>query len=468
MRTMHADMLENVPFDALEVGSSAQMSRVLTRRDIELLAAASGDAGPEAADEDAGAHEFSWQSVWPIGLVSTLICTRLPGPGTECLEERLCFGRPAMLGDSVSVTVTVAEKRAEDHRVVLDCLCCNAAGETLLSGQWTVRAPTESLRLRQQDLPRIDIRPRDHFEDAMARCRAFGRLPTAVVHPVDAKVIEAVADAVEEGLIEPVLIGPAERIRAAIAESRIDAPDWRIVDVEHSHAAAARAAELAACGEVQALMKGALHTDELLAAVVPKAAGLRTERRISHVYLINVPTYHKPLMITDAAINIAPDLAEKADICQNAIELWRVLFPDAERKPKVALLSAVETVTARMPSTVDAAALCKMADRGQIVGGELDGPLAFDNAINAEAVRDKHIVSDVAGDADILVVPNIEAGNALAKQLIFFGDADAAGIVLGARVPIILTSRADSLRTRLLSCGVAMALAAARRDGRIK
>ena len=309
---------------------------------------------------------------------------------------------------------------------------------------------------------------KDHYKDALEKCRKFGTLKVAVVHPVKANVIDAVAEAAEEKLIVPILIGPQARIQEAIKESGADAKDWQIIDTEHSHAAAAKAVEMAVRGEVGAIMKGSLHTEELLEAIVPSSAGLRTERRISHVYIMDVPTYHKPLMITDAAINIAPNLEQKADICQNAIDAWHVLFNHKHGDPKVAILSATEEVTSRIPSTIDAAALCKMADRGQIREGRLDGPLAFDNAISPQAAKDKNIQSDVAGDADILLVPDIEAGNALAKQLIFLGNADAAGIVLGARVPIILTSRADSKRTRLFSCGVAMALAAARQEGTIK
>lgn len=308
---------------------------------------------------------------------------------------------------------------------------------------------------------------RDHYDDIIDSYGKLGPIKVAVVHPVSGNVIEAVMEAVRENLIDPVLIGPEEKIKTACGTCKIEWKNFTIINTEHSHEAAAKAAELAAKGEVGAIMKGSLHTDELLAAIVSSSAGLRTERRISHAYIMNVSTYHKPLIITDAAINIAPTLEQKADICRNAIDLWRVLFGD-KRKPKVALLSAVETVTSTIPSTIDAASLCKMADRGQITGGDLDGPLAFDNAINKEAVEQKGITSSVAGDADILVVPNLETGNALAKQMIFFSNAAAAGIVLGARVPIILTSRSDSTRTRLLSCCVALALSRARNEGKIK
>ena len=307
----------------------------------------------------------------------------------------------------------------------------------------------------------------DQYQQILNLCRPLPPVTTAVVHPVKANVLEAVADAIEEELITPVLIGPAKKIMAAAAESRIDISDCEIIDVEHSHAAAAKAAELAAVGRVQTIMKGSLHTDELLGAIVRPDAGLRTERRISHAFLMSIPSYPKPFIITDAAVNIVPDLADKADIVQNAVDLWRVVF-GFDKRPKVGVLAAVETVNPKMIATIDAAALCKMADRGQITDAIIDGPLAFDNAISAAAAKEKGIISPVAGDVDILLVPDIESGNMLAKQLIFLGGADSAGIVLGARVPIILTSRADGLRARLLSCALAVLVAAARQAGQLK
>lgn len=290
---------------------------------------------------------------------------------------------------------------------------------------------------------------------------------TAIVHPVKANVIAAAGQAARAGLTVPVLVGPAARIVAAAREAAVDISGWEIVDAEHSHAAAAKAAELAAGRHVAAIAKGSLHTDELLGAIVRADAGLRTERRISHCYLMSIATYPKPFIITDAAVNILPDLAVKADIVANAVDLWRAVFGDA-RPPKVAVLAAVETVNPKMQATLDAAALCKMADRGQIENCLIDGPLAFDNAISIEAARQKGIVSPVAGDADILLVPDIEAGNMLAKQLTFLSGAEAAGLVLGARVPVVLTSRADDERSRLLSAALASLVAEARAKGRLK
>ena len=290
------------------------------------------------------------------------------------------------------------------------------------------------------------------FARLIEATRPLDPIPAAVVHPVDGRSLAGAAQAARETLIEPILVGPAAKIRAAAQDAGQDIDGFQIVDAPHSHAAAAAAVRLVREGQAQALMKGALHTDEVMSAVIDADTGLRTERRVSHVFVMDVATYPKLLLITDAAINIYPTLDDKRDIVQNAIDLGRALGIEA---PKVAILSAVETVYPKIPSTVEAAALCKMADRGQITGGILDGPLAFDNAISVEAAEAKGITSAVAGDADILMVPDLEAGNMLAKQLDYLADAQAAGIVLGARVPIMLTSRADGAASRVVSCAIA-------------
>jgi phosphate acetyltransferase len=291
-----------------------------------------------------------------------------------------------------------------------------------------------------------------HYDALIALTADIQPVSCAVAHPCDAASLQGMAEAREHGILAPILVGPEGKIRAAAANAHISLDGLRIVDAPHSHAAAEAAVGLVRSGDAQLLMKGSLHTDELMHAVVDKAAGLRTERRISHVFIMDVPGHPRPLFITDAAVNIFPDLLTKADIIANAIDLHRGLGLGV---PRVAILSAVETVNPKIPSTIEAAALCKMAERGQITGGVLDGPLALDNAINEEAARIKGIRSDVAGRAQILVVPDLEAGNMLAKNLTFLAGADAAGIVLGARVPVILTSRADLPRTRLASAAVA-------------
>jgi len=295
--------------------------------------------------------------------------------------------------------------------------------------------------------------------DFVAAAARFGPLSTAVVHPCDAPSLAATLAARDRGLIDPVLVGPAARIQDVAAAAGLDLGGIRLESAAHSHAAAAAAVDLVRRAEVRALMKGSLHTDELMAEVVRKDAGLRTARRLSHVFVMLVPSYGRPLLVTDGAVNIDPTLEDKVDIVQNAIDLARALGIAA---PRVAILSAVETVTSKLRSTIDAAALCKMADRGQITGGVLDGPLAFDNAVSVEAARTKGIDSPVAGRADILVAPDLESGNIIAKQFEYFASARAGGVVLGGRVPIILSSRADSLESRVLSCAVAVLAAHAR------
>ncbi len=298
------------------------------------------------------------------------------------------------------------------------------------------------------------------YERLLERCRGLAPIPTAVAWPCEATALAGAIDAGKDGLITPILVGPKATIEALAKSKGIDLGGVEIVDVDESHAAAAKSVALVREGKAELLMKGSLHSDEILGAVVSKEGGLRTGRRLSHVFLMDVPTYHKVLVVTDGAINIAPTLEDKADICQNAIDLAQAFGVE---RPKVAILAAVETVTSRMPATIDAAALCKMAERGQITGGLLDGPLAFDNAISRDAATIKKITSEVAGDPDILLCPDLEAGNMVAKQLSFLANADSAGLVLGAKVPVILTSRADSLRSRVASCAVAVQVAHARR-----
>jgi phosphate acetyltransferase len=307
--------------------------------------------------------------------------------------------------------------------------------------------------------PLQPVRKHEKYEQLLQMARKLPPLTVAIAHPCDASSLAGAVDAAKLGLLVPLLVGPAARIRAAAQDARLDISGYEIVDVAHSNAAAERAVQLVREGRAAALMKGALHTDELMGAVVDREKGLRTSRRISHCFVMDVPGLEEPLIITDAAVNIAPTLEAKVDIVQNAIDLAQAL---GMGEPRVAILSAMETVNPKVPSTIEAAALCKMADRGQITGGVLDGPLALDNAINVEAARIKGIASPVAGRANVLVVPDLEAGNMLAKSLSFLAQADAAGIVLGTRVPIILTSRADTVEARLASCAVAALLNHAR------
>ena len=449
-------LVENRTFDEIEVGESASFERAITRRDIELFAAVSGDANPTHLDE-AFAKAANLQGVvahgmLTAGLISNLLGNRLPGAGTVYVSQDLQFAAPVHVGDVIQVTVTARDKEPSRKLVRFDCSCTNQDGAVVLTGLATVIAPTRKQRRPLAELGRLHLQDHDHYEELIRRSEAIQAITCAVAHPCEASALEGAVDAARAGIIIPILVGPEARIRATAEEAGLDISAFQLVDAPHSHGSAAKAVELVRSGQAELLMKGSLHTDELMSEVVAKETGLRTGRRISHVFIMSVPTYPYPLFITDAAVNIVPDLTTKIDIVQNAIELHLGL---GLGEPRVAILSAVETVNPKMPTTLDAAALCKMADRGQITGGVLDGPLAFDNAISPEAAKVKGIVSPVAGRAQILIVPDLEAGNMLAKNLSFLANADAAGIVLGARVPIILTSRADEVRTKIASCAVA-------------
>ncbi len=456
------EFIENRTFDDIAIGESATVSRTLSKADIELFAVVSGDVNPAHIDEAFAAsdlfHHVIAHGMWGGALISAVLGTVLPGPGTIYLSQTLQFRRPVSVGDTIATTVTAREKRAGKREILFDCVCVNQQGKPVITGQAEVIAPAERIRVARTELPGVQLQRRDNYRHLIEACAALPAMLTGVVHPCDLASLSTAVEAAKAGLIIPVLIGPEDKIKAAADAAGLDIGAFPIMPVAHSHAAAEEAVRMARAGEVAALMKGSLHTDELMREAAKGTLGLRTVRRISHAYVMDIPTYSKPLMITDAAINISPSLEEKRDICQNAIDLAHAL---GVAQPKLAILSAVETVTGKLPSTVDAASLCKMAERGQITGALLDGPLAFDNAIDAGAAAAKGIVSAVAGHADILLVPDLEAGNMLAKQLTFLANADAAGIVLGARVPIILTSRADSVRTRMASCAVAAILYAA-------
>ena len=454
--------IEHRTFDELAIGETASLSHTVTQRDIDLFATVTGDVNPAHVDpayaETDIFHHVIIQGMWGAGLISATLGTRLPGPGTIYLGQDLRFRHPVSIGDTITATVTVHEKKPEKGDVTLDCVCTNQNGEAVITGTAFTRAPAMKVRVKRVTLPYVRVGRHDGTRALLARAAGGAAVATAVVYPVDAASLLPALDAAVAGLIVPVLIGPASQIQAVAKAAGVDIAAHHLIDAPDGPAAAAKAVALARAGEVALLMKGDLHTEELMHAVVAPDTGLRTARRISHVYLMDVPDYPRPLLVTDGAINITPTLADKVAIVQNAIDLAHVM---GIAQPRVAILAAVEIVNDRMRSTLDAAALCKMADRGQIIGGLLDGPLAFDNAINEAAAAEKGIVSPVAGRADILVVPDLEAGNMLAKQLTFLAGAEAAGVVLGARVPIILSSRADSARTRLASCALGVLIARA-------
>ena len=454
------DMLENHPFDEICIGDQAHLQRTLQPQDITLFAAVSGDVNPAHLDAEYASHtpfhSVIAHGMWGGSLISAVLGTQYPGPGTIYLSQDLRFERPVHVGDTLRVQVTVFENQEKNRQVRLDCLCTDQNGKTVIRGSALVMAPAEKVRMPrlgplQARVTRSDLR----YQQLLGLVQHLPRLRVAVVHPCSEDALRGALSAADRGLISPVLVGPLARMQELAASLQLSLDDCTLVDAPHSHGAAVQAVALARSGTVQALMKGSLHTDELMQAVVQADSGLRTGRRISHVFALDVPAYPKPLLISDAAINVVPDLDAKRDIVQNAIDLAHAL---GLATPKVAILAAVETVNAQMRSTLDAAALCKMAERGQITGAELDGPLAFDNAISLRAAQDKGITSRVAGQADILIAPDLEAANMLAKQLQYLADAHAAGIVLGARVPIILTSRADGASARVASCALAQLL----------
>jgi phosphotransacetylase/acyl dehydratase len=455
------DMIENRTFDEIKVGDTASLVRTLSKEDIELFAVMSGDVNPAHVDEEYARsdmfHKIIAHGMWGASLISTLLGTKLPGPGAIYLSQTLCFHHPVTIGDTITVTVTARAKETEHHQINFDCLCMNQRGEVVISGNAEVIAPTDKVRRPRAILPDVFLHEHGTWHrHIISMTTGLEPIRTAIVHPVDSNALLGAIEAAQANLIVPILIGPKDRILAVAAAQNVDLSPYTLVPTEHSHAAAEKAVVMAREGEVDAVMKGSLHTEELMHPVLAPRVGLRTDRRMSHVFVMDVPAYPRMLFITDAALNIYPDLEEKRDIVQNAIDLAHVLGIET---PRVAILSAVETVNPKIHSTLEAAALCKMADRGQISGGLVDGPLAFDNAVSLESARSKGIVSPVAGQADILVVPDLESGNMLAKQLEYLADAQTSGIVLGARVPIMRTSRADSPMAHIVSCALALLLA---------
>ena len=362
--------VENRTFDELAIGETASLSHTVTQRDIDLFAAATGDLNPACVDPAYAAtdlfHHVIIQGMWGGGLISALLGTKLPGPGTIYLGQDLRFTHPVSIGDTVTATVTVREKNPANGDVALDCRCTNQLGKTVITGTAFTRAPTEKIRVRRVTLPEVRVGRHDRTQAMIARAADGAAIPTAVVYPVDTISLLGALGGAQAGLIVPILIGPTERIRQVAKDAGADITGMKLIDVAAPDEAAAHAVALARSGEVGLLMKGDLHTADLMHAVVAPATGLQTAKRISHVFLMDVPDYPRPLLVTDAAINIAPDLMEKAAIVQNAIDLAHVI---GIAEPRVAILAAIETVSSRMRSTLDAAALCKMADRGQITGG---------------------------------------------------------------------------------------------------
>jgi phosphate acetyltransferase len=457
-------VIENITYDELSIGQSARLLRTLTLEDIQAFAAVSGDTNPAHLDpeyaNDTMFHGVIAHGMWGGALISALLGTKFPGPGTIYLQQDLHFSRPVRIGDTLAVVATVQSKDDEKKRVELDCVVQNQNGEKVLHGTARIIAPTQKISRPRLSAPHIQIfDPEARFHALLEKSHNLEAVFCAVVHPCDAESLMGAIDSAVAGLIKPILIGPAKKILSIANAASIDISPYELIDVPHSHAAADKAADMAVERKVEMMMKGSLHTDELLHAILARPQ-LRTGRRMSHVFRFDIPMYSKPLLVTDAALNIHPTLMEKVDIIQNAIDFSVIM---GVTSPKVAILSAVEMVNPDIPSTIEAAALCKMAQRGQIKGGILDGPLAFDNAISLHAAQIKGIESLVAGDADILNVPDLESGNMLAKQLEYFAGASGAGLVLGSKIPVALTSRADGPRTRVAPALLGLLVAHANR-----
>jgi phosphate butyryltransferase len=457
-------MRENRLYDELNVGDTASIKRVCTANDLYIFARASGNLNPlHLPDEAHHAHsEAIAPAMWVGALVSAVLGNILPGAGTLYRAQSFRFVERVHVGDLLNVTVTVRAKLG-DGVVEFDTVVTGRGGDRVAEGRAEVLAPSRKVRSDDTNVPELLVQRHRHFDRLLDSCKGLRPIVTAVAVPEDKASLGGALLAAEHGLIRPILVGAATTIAAVAKEIGASLDGIEVVDISGDDAAAALTVELARTGKAEAIMKGHLHTDALLHHVVKHDSGLSTNRRLSHVFVMDVPGLSQVLIVSDAAINIAPDLPAKVDITQNAIDIALALGIDT---PKVGVLSAVETVTPKIPSTIDAAVLSKMAERGQIKGAVVDGPLAMDNAIDVEAARTKGIASLVAGHADILIVPNLEAGNMLAKELVFVAQAEAAGLALGATVPIILTSRADGEKARLASCAIAALYRAWRTDGR--
>ncbi|MEM0928585.1 MAG: bifunctional enoyl-CoA hydratase/phosphate acetyltransferase [Pseudomonadota bacterium] len=443
--------LKNVPFDQLEVGMTASQTRLCRADDLYVFANASGDHNPLHMLEQNG-EQATAPGMWVASLISGVFGNQLPGPGTIYRRQSLHFLRRVKAGDTVTAHVRLTET-SDGRSATFETWVEDGEGRRIVEGDAEVIAPAEARTFTVDDMPGLTVQRHLHFDDFLAATENLPPMRTAVVAPEERDSLMGPLLAAEHHLIDPVLIGSADRIRAEADEHGHDISGFELIDEPTHRGAAARAVSLVHDGAVSAIMKGHLHTDVLLSEVVRKDIGLRGERRASHAFVMDVPGIDHPLMVTDAAINIAPDLQAKADIVQNAIDLAMRLGVE---EPRVGVLAAVETVNPAIPSTLDAALLSKMSERGQIKGGVVEGPLAMDNALNLGAARTKGIQSRVAGQAQILVAPNLDAGNMIAKQLTYLAHAEAAGLVLGCKCPIILTSRADSAKSRLASCALAV------------
>ncbi|MFY9317554.1 MAG: bifunctional enoyl-CoA hydratase/phosphate acetyltransferase [Burkholderiales bacterium] len=455
-----SEFIQNRTYEEIQIGDQSVLTRTLRPEDIQLFAIMSGDVNPAHVDPEY-AHSSMFQEViahgmWGGALISTVLGTEFPGPGTIYISQTLKFSRPVKVGDTITIAVKCTQKFDHNKHILFDCLCTNQDGLKVIGGEAEVLAPTEKIKRARVAMPEITISDRDaRYRRLFERARGLRPVAAAFVHPCDLNSLRAAFSVRETGFMQPVLIGPEARLRALIEQHEFKLGTTRIINVPHGRAAAARAVEMARKDEVETLVQGDLTTEEMLrAAIAPH--GLRTVRRLSHALYIDLPNHPRPIIITDMMVNIEPTLSHKVDIVQNAIEFAHLM---GVPEPKVAILAGLETVTPRMRATLDAAALCKMADRGQITGGILDGPLGFDNAVSLMSARTASIKSAVAGQADVLLAPDLESGNMLAKQLEHLSDAISGGVVLGGQVPLVLANRGDSVESRIASCALALIVA---------
>jgi len=459
-----SDFIENRTYDEIQVGDTSTLTRTLRPEDIQLFAIMSGDVNPAHVDPEYARssmfQEVIAHGMWGGALISTVLGTEFPGPGTIYIGQTLRFSRPVKVGDTITITITCAKKFDHNKHIMFDCLCTNQDGLKVIRGEAEVLAPTEKIKRPRAVLPEVTFSDHEgRYRRLLARASGIRPAVTAFAYPCDAESLRTVAAARDAGLMRPVVIGPERALRDLAEQIGLDLAECRMVDAPLSHAATARAVAMGHNDEVEIVVQGSQSAEELLRAAIA-ASGLRGQRRFSHVLYIDVPSYPRPLFITDMMVNIEPTLADKVDIAQNAIDFAQLM---GVPEPKVAVLAAQEAVTPKMRATVDAAALCKMADRGQITGGVLDGPLGFDNAISVVAARQQGLKSAVAGGADILLAPDLESGNMLAKQLEHLSDAISGGVVIGGRIPMVFSQKSDSPESRIASCVMALLVANARR-----
>src|SRR5919106_2322948 len=451
---MAAQFIENRTYEEIRPGDSASLTRTLKPEDIQLFAVMSGDVNPAHVDPEYAQssmfQEVIAHGMWGGALISTVLGTQFPGPGTIYISQTLRFSRPVKVGDTITIKITCKQKFDHNKHMIFDCLCTNQDGLKVIAGEAEVLAPTEKIKRERYELPEVTISDRwGRYHRLLARAKGLPPASAVFAHPVHAESLQSAAAARDSGMLRPVLVGPEKEMRAVAEQNKIDLKLCRMVDAPHWRAALARANDMARAGDAEILVQGAVATHEFL---LPVIESLRTDRRLSHVLYIDVPSYPRPFIISDMMVNIEPTLEDKVEIVRNAVDFAHIM---GIAEPKVAILAGIDTVTPKMRATLDAAALCKMADRGQISGAVLDGPLGFDHAVSPSV----HLKSAVAGRADILIAPDLEAGNMLAKQLEHLSDAVSGGVVLGGRVPIVLANRNDSIESRVASLVLALLVA---------